>query len=147
MIFMGNTRNIRSVLFIFVLCWCVSSHIAIGGEISTSQYHISIVDSLGRHIDVAFSKDSNLKDIALQTVYEAKLGNLSLITYITVVGSSLSIFILCFQFFFSLSTEGGEGCNSPDCVADLLVSAMRGQIDSNGESGFDVYEKVCLLQL
>lgn len=36
--------------------------------------------------------------------------------------------------------EGGEGCKSRECVAGLLVSAMRGKMEPN--VSFDVYEKV-----
>jgi hypothetical protein len=68
-------RHAKSILFI-LLCYSVSAHtmdqdLLVAGE----QYHISIVDSNGRHIEVEFTSQSNLRDIAVNTVIEANLGN------------------------------------------------------------------------
>ncbi len=59
----------------FILLWCSVSAHTMDQDLPDKQYHIYIVDSNGRHIEVAFTSHSNLRDIAMNTVMEAKLGN------------------------------------------------------------------------
>jgi hypothetical protein len=71
-------RHAKSILFI-LLCYSVSAHTMDQDLLAADeQYHISIVDSNGRHIEVSFTSQSNLRDIAMNTVMEANLGNTSI---------------------------------------------------------------------